>query len=235
MLRGHAVEARLYAEDVAAGFLPASGPIQWLHWPKGYASIPGWPPVMVSPYYDPMIASSSPTAMTGPRPSPGWRTPWRPGTGPPGAQWPAPAAPVREIPEGAADGPPHPVAHPTAPCPPRPSPGPWPPSGSPVAPVPPPGSRSPVSAGQAGSLTAAVRIGEEARVLTLRALPGRITSGRGKHPLCPRSGSHPACGAAMAGYAAPSPRRQADGAFVLQLDGRRLRVDEDDQQHQAAP
>ncbi len=57
VLRGHAVEARLYAEDVAAGFVPASGPIQWLHWPVGVRIDTGVTAGdEVSPYYDPMIA-----------------------------------------------------------------------------------------------------------------------------------------------------------------------------------
>ncbi|MGY3944823.1 acetyl/propionyl/methylcrotonyl-CoA carboxylase subunit alpha [Aeromonas tecta] len=57
VLSGHAVEARLYAEDVAAGFLPASGPIHWLHWPDGVRIDTGVAAGdEVSPYYDPMIA-----------------------------------------------------------------------------------------------------------------------------------------------------------------------------------
>ncbi|WP_287147208.1 biotin carboxylase N-terminal domain-containing protein [Aeromonas sp.] len=57
VLRGHAVEARLYAEDVGAGFLPASGPIAWLSWPKGVRIDTGVAAGdEVSPYYDPMIA-----------------------------------------------------------------------------------------------------------------------------------------------------------------------------------
>lgn len=56
-LQGHAVEARLYAEDVAAGFLPASGPIEWLNWPNGVRIDTGVAAGdAVSPYYDPMIA-----------------------------------------------------------------------------------------------------------------------------------------------------------------------------------
>jgi 3-methylcrotonyl-CoA carboxylase alpha subunit len=56
---GHAVEARLYAEDPAAGFLPSTGPIASL-----YLAAPGGVRVdagvdekgEVTPYYDPMIA-----------------------------------------------------------------------------------------------------------------------------------------------------------------------------------
>ena len=58
-LDGHAIEARLYAEDVGEGFLPASGPVD--HWrpaagdgvriDAGIASGGA-----VSPFYDPMLA-----------------------------------------------------------------------------------------------------------------------------------------------------------------------------------
>ena len=54
---GHAVEARLYAEDVAAGFLPASGTIEALHWPGGVRIDTGVRTGdTITPYYDPMIA-----------------------------------------------------------------------------------------------------------------------------------------------------------------------------------
>ena len=33
-LSGHAVEARLYAEDARAGFLPAAGEVLDVHWPQ---------------------------------------------------------------------------------------------------------------------------------------------------------------------------------------------------------
>ena len=57
--RGHAVEVRLYAEDVAAGFIPASGVLTTLKFPQfegirvdaGFAS-----GSHVSTFYDPMLA-----------------------------------------------------------------------------------------------------------------------------------------------------------------------------------
>ncbi|MBB5984974.1 acetyl/propionyl/methylcrotonyl-CoA carboxylase subunit alpha [Sphingobium lignivorans] len=61
-IQGHAIEARLYAEDVAAGFLPSTGPLTHFH-------IDGWTQTgharietgvrqgdAISPFYDPMIA-----------------------------------------------------------------------------------------------------------------------------------------------------------------------------------
>jgi 3-methylcrotonyl-CoA carboxylase alpha subunit len=56
-ITGHAFEARLYAEDVPAGFLPATGVIDHLHFPETARIDSG---VMagdeISPWYDPMIA-----------------------------------------------------------------------------------------------------------------------------------------------------------------------------------
>ncbi|APX90602.1 3-methylcrotonyl-CoA carboxylase [Brevirhabdus pacifica] len=56
-LKGHAVEARLYAEDVPAGFLPAVGRLDLLEFPGDVRADSG---VVtgdrISPYYDPMIA-----------------------------------------------------------------------------------------------------------------------------------------------------------------------------------
>ncbi|MCV6990762.1 ATP-grasp domain-containing protein [Mycobacterium timonense] len=57
--RGHAVEVRLYAEDVAAGFIPVSGTLHTLEFPDlpgvrvdaGFAS-----GSVVSTFYDPMLA-----------------------------------------------------------------------------------------------------------------------------------------------------------------------------------
>jgi len=58
-LAGHAIEARLYAEDVPAGFLPSTGRIEYWQRPSG----PGIrcddgieTGTTVSPYYDPMLA-----------------------------------------------------------------------------------------------------------------------------------------------------------------------------------
>jgi acetyl-CoA/propionyl-CoA carboxylase biotin carboxyl carrier protein len=55
--RGHAIEARIYAEDPDAGFLPSSGRIVRLHWPDGVrvdtAIAEG---DVVSDRYDPLLA-----------------------------------------------------------------------------------------------------------------------------------------------------------------------------------
>jgi 3-methylcrotonyl-CoA carboxylase alpha subunit len=56
-LTGHAFEARLYAEDVPAGFLPATGTLTHLAFPAGARSDTGVrPDDTISPWYDPMIA-----------------------------------------------------------------------------------------------------------------------------------------------------------------------------------
>ncbi len=56
-LRGHAFEARLYAEDVPAGFLPATGTLEHLAFAPGVRVDSGVRPGdVISPYYDPMIA-----------------------------------------------------------------------------------------------------------------------------------------------------------------------------------
>jgi 3-methylcrotonyl-CoA carboxylase alpha subunit len=54
---GHAFEARLYAEDVAAGFLPATGRLAHLAFPPGVRADTGVRSGdTISPWYDPMIA-----------------------------------------------------------------------------------------------------------------------------------------------------------------------------------
>ncbi len=54
---GHAFEARLYAEDVPKGFLPATGRLAHLKFPEGARADTGVRPGdEISPWYDPMIA-----------------------------------------------------------------------------------------------------------------------------------------------------------------------------------
>ncbi len=54
---GHAFEARLYAEDVPAGFLPATGTLAHLGFPGGCRADSGVRTGdAISPFYDPMIA-----------------------------------------------------------------------------------------------------------------------------------------------------------------------------------
>ncbi|MTI42884.1 3-methylcrotonyl-CoA carboxylase alpha subunit [Roseibium hamelinense] len=55
---GWAFEARLYAEDVPKGFLPAIGTLSHLHLPEDTARVDSGvrPGDSISPYYDPMIA-----------------------------------------------------------------------------------------------------------------------------------------------------------------------------------
>jgi 3-methylcrotonyl-CoA carboxylase alpha subunit len=56
-LDGHAVEARLYAEDPEHGFLPSSGKILALEWPPGIRIDTGVEAgTEVGPHYDPLIA-----------------------------------------------------------------------------------------------------------------------------------------------------------------------------------
>ncbi len=56
-LNGHAFEARLYAEDVPKGFLPATGRLSHLLFPEGARADSGVRAGdTISPFYDPMIA-----------------------------------------------------------------------------------------------------------------------------------------------------------------------------------
>ncbi|MFB2532521.1 biotin carboxylase N-terminal domain-containing protein [Paracoccus sp. p4-l81] len=56
-ITGHAFEARLYAEDVPAGFLPATGTLTHLHFaPQARNETGVRPGDTISPWYDPMIA-----------------------------------------------------------------------------------------------------------------------------------------------------------------------------------
>jgi acetyl/propionyl-CoA carboxylase alpha subunit len=57
-MRGHAIEARVYAEDPATGFLPQSGTLSRVRWPEGpgirvdAGVVTG---SVVTPHYDPML------------------------------------------------------------------------------------------------------------------------------------------------------------------------------------
>ncbi|WP_423602376.1 acetyl/propionyl/methylcrotonyl-CoA carboxylase subunit alpha [Sphingomonas sp. MS122] len=54
---GHAIEARLYAEDPAKGFLPSTGKLEVLDFPSGLRVDTGVEAgSTISPFYDPMIA-----------------------------------------------------------------------------------------------------------------------------------------------------------------------------------
>lgn len=56
-INGHAFEARLYAEDVPAGFLPATGTLSHLQFPQSARADSGVRGGdTISPFYDPMIA-----------------------------------------------------------------------------------------------------------------------------------------------------------------------------------
>jgi len=57
VMTGHAVEARLYAEDPSAGFLPSTGPLSYFQLPwtaRCDSAVDDGD--LVTPYYDPMIA-----------------------------------------------------------------------------------------------------------------------------------------------------------------------------------
>jgi len=55
--RGHAIEVRLYAEDVAAGFLPSTGRLLHLRWPEGIRVDAGYAEANdVTRHYDPLLA-----------------------------------------------------------------------------------------------------------------------------------------------------------------------------------
>ena len=57
-LNGHAIEARLYAENPAAGFLPSTGPLTHFRLPDERVRVDGGVEEggEISPFYDPMIA-----------------------------------------------------------------------------------------------------------------------------------------------------------------------------------
>ncbi len=55
--RGHAIEVRLYAEDVDAGFLPSTGPLLHVRWPEGIRVDAGYDEGnAVTRHYDPLVA-----------------------------------------------------------------------------------------------------------------------------------------------------------------------------------
>ena len=64
-IRGHAIEARLYAEDPEAGFLPATGQLALVRWPEGIRVDTGVRQGdAVTDRYDPMIAKLIATGET---------------------------------------------------------------------------------------------------------------------------------------------------------------------------
>lgn len=55
--KGHAVEARIYAEDPSAGFVPSTGPLVHVRWPEGVRVDAGYEEGgSVTDHYDPLIA-----------------------------------------------------------------------------------------------------------------------------------------------------------------------------------
>ncbi|HEU5286772.1 MAG TPA: biotin carboxylase N-terminal domain-containing protein, partial [Candidatus Limnocylindria bacterium] len=55
--RGHAIEVRLYAEDVEAGFLPSTGPLLHVRWPDGIRVDAGYAEGdAIGVHYDPLLA-----------------------------------------------------------------------------------------------------------------------------------------------------------------------------------
>ncbi len=55
--RGHAIEVRLYAEDVDAGFLPSTGPLLHVRWPEGIRVDAGYAEGdVITRHYDPLVA-----------------------------------------------------------------------------------------------------------------------------------------------------------------------------------
>ncbi len=55
--RGHAIEVRLYAEDVAGGFLPSTGTLLHVRWPEGVRIDAGYEEGNeVTRHYDPLLA-----------------------------------------------------------------------------------------------------------------------------------------------------------------------------------
>ena len=233
VLRGHAVEARLYAEDVGAGFLPASGPIAWLSWPKGVRIDTGVAAGdEVSPYYDPMIAkliahgqsrteafakladalaalALGPLVHNGPLLLRLCQEPdvlaMRHHT-----QWPIPTEP-QAIPE---------LAWPLATL--------WLASRS--ADATPWQQARGFRLGASRNWTAAVRIGDEARVLTLSGRAGTLTW-QGSSLPCELGTDHLRLQHAGRWQRYPVQALTAT-EFVLQLDDQRIRFCADDQHHQ---
>ncbi len=159
---------------MAAGFLPASGPIQWLHWPAGVRIDTGVSAGdAVSPYYDPMIAKLIAHAPSRSEAFASLADALAAELGPLRTTARCCCACAKS--QSIGHGPPPSGPFPPTLCPSRRSPGRSPPSGSPVA-----ARRLPwqqaagFRLGPTRSFSAAVRIGEEARVLTLVERAGSL-------------------------------------------------------------